>query len=91
MSFNVSLLKAVAVLLTFDVLLDHVLTLEALLLPIEFKVDITSNSRDWKLGASQFHNFTLDVNILYSFEFWILFKVFCDDFISQLSQTLDFI
>jgi hypothetical protein len=43
MRFNIGLLKAVSVLLSLYVFVGHLVTTEALLLPVELKVNVTSD------------------------------------------------
>ena len=48
-------------LLPLDVLVLHFVALEALFLPVELKVDISSGLRNCQFLIGQFHYFTLDV------------------------------
>ena len=91
MRLNIGLLKAVAVLFTLDILVFHIFALKALLLPIELKVNITSNSGNRQIWPSQFHYFSLDVIVRDSCQFWVHLKVLGYDFVSQLSKSLNLI
>ena len=61
---DVSLLETITMLLSFDVLVFHLVTLQAFLLPVELKIDVSCNGRNVQILISQFHNFTLDVLVL---------------------------
>ncbi len=91
MSLDVGLLEAITVLLSLDVFLHHIFTFQTLLLPVKLEVNVASNCGDWKFRASQFHNFTLDVNILNTFKVRVLFKVLCNNFVGKLCKSLNLI
>ena len=68
-------------LLAFDVFILHFFAIEALFLPIELEVDVTSDGCDAQVLISQFHNFTLDVLVFDVVELWVQLEVLCDNLI----------
>lgn len=82
-SLNVSLLVAVAVLVALDIHSFHFFAffVAALVLPVEFKVDVASHRGDRQVPLSQFHNFLFDVLILHALKFRIAMEVLGHDLV----------
>ena len=78
----VRLLEAIAVLLSLDVLVFHFVAFQALLLPVELKVDVASCLCDRQFLIGQFHYFTLDVLVRDIGQLWIEMEVLSHNFIS---------
>jgi len=61
----------------------------ALILPVEFKVDISPSCGDRKWPISQLYYLLLNLHVVNSFKFGITFKVCCNDFNSHLNKGLN--
>ena len=77
--------------LSLDVLVGHLITLKTLLLPVELKVDVSGDSRDWQVLISQFHNFTLNVSISHTLQIRVQMEVCGHLFVGKLRQRLNLI
>ena len=91
MSLNICLFVAVSMLFFLDILLDHLLVLLALLLPVEFKVNVACNSCDGQIFPCQFHNFLQSSLLLDTIKLWIHVEVLSNDFVRDLYKTLNLI
>ena len=78
---DIRLFETVSVLLSLNVLVLHFVAFQALLLPIELKVDIASGLGNSQLLIGQFHNFTLDVFICDISQLGVEVEILCDDFV----------
>ena len=65
--FDVGLLETVAVLLALNILSFH-FAAEALLLPVELKVDVSRHSGHRQVAVCQFHNFSQDLFVFDALE-----------------------
>ena len=73
--FDESLFVAIAMLLSFNGFSFEFLALAVILflvfiftlcLPVEFKVNISSDRCDWQILLGAFHNLSFDVEVIYS-------------------------
>ena len=60
-------------------------------MPVELKVDVSGDSRDWQVLISQFHNFTLNVRISDTFQVGVQLEVSGHFLVSKLRQRLNLI
>ncbi len=95
--FDEGLFVAIAMLLSFNgfsfeflvgvflvFLVFWVVCFLTLSLPVEFKVNVPSDSCDWQIGIGAFHNLSFDVKVIYTRQLWVQMEVLCHFFISQL-------
>ena len=91
MRLDVGLLEAVTMLLPLDVHVFHLRALQALLLPVEFKIDVPSDRGDWEVLFSQFHNFLLDVFIFDTLKLRVEREILGDLLVCKFGQGFNLI
>ena len=72
------------------ILLAAVLQLRlALVLPIEFKINISAGGGHGQVPIGQLDDLLLDLHVVNALELWVPFEVGCNDFDGHLDERLD--
>lgn len=68
-------------LLSLDIFILHLLALQALLLPVKLKVDVSGGLCDRQILIGQFHYFTLDVLVCDAVKLGVRMEVLRHNFV----------
>jgi len=79
--FNIGLLEAVSMLLSFYIFISHFVIFKALLLPVKLKVDVSSNYSHRQISVSQFHYFSKNVLVTNPCQLRVHLEVSCNYFV----------
>ena len=91
MRFNIGLLETVSVLLSLYIFVSHFVIFKAFLLPVELKVDVSSNCSHRQISVSQFHYFSKDVFVTNSCQLRVHLEVRCNYFVGELCKCFYFV